>query len=145
MSKDTKEVYLVFKPEDDNQIVWPCKIEVPLSGGGFQQQILKARFKVLPKARQEYFYPTQLGMLAALEKATADLANAVPQDGPVPTPARRGDEGLLDEALLGLVDVPGDHKLSETDLAAKMRQKPWIEAGLVTGYFEMTGQRLSKN
>jgi hypothetical protein len=145
--KNTREVYLVFKDEADNTVVWPCTISVPLSGGGHQDQIVKARFKVLPDDRMKFFYPSQQEVLALMQKAAATIAAKDQVDAEaVSEPAgRRGDDGLLDEALLGLVDVQGAGSRSEADVAKSLRALPYVMDGLVRGYLEMIGRRVAKN
>lgn len=144
--KETREVYLVFKDAGDNQIVWPCTVSVPLSLGGHQDQIVKARFKVLPEERLKFFYPSQQELLALIEKASAQLAAAGQAEAEADAPqGQRGDDGLLDEALLGLVDVPGAEARSEAEVAAALRAIPYIKDGLVRGYLEMIGRRIPKN
>jgi hypothetical protein len=147
--KQTRDVLLVFKEPAENRIVWPCEIEVPLSGGGFQTQVLKARFQVLADERMEFFYPTQNAMLALIANATADMLKAAQGGGeiapPPAPPGRRGDDGLLDEALLGLVDVPGAGERSEAEVAKALRETPYVKDGLVRGYQQMIGRRLAKN
>jgi hypothetical protein len=137
---ENKTILLHYKSATANEIVWPCIIKVPLSGGVFQDQELKARFRVLPEERLEFLYPNPNSILALVEAAVQAQAAPVAE-----TPLRRGDEGLLDLALVGLVDVPGADGKSEADVAQQLRGVPYIRDGLVRGYSEMIGRRVAKN
>lgn len=142
------KIMLAFKRAEENVIEWPCAIQVPLNGGGFEEQQLTARFKVLPDERHDFLYPSELSVLAEVRsalEAPPPMPPASDSETPAEKPKRRGDEGLLDEALLGLVGVPGAGALTEVDVAASLRKVPYIRDGLVRGYQEMIGRRVTKN
>jgi hypothetical protein len=134
-------VQFAFKAAQDNNLVWPCQVRVPLSGGGHQMQELKARFKVIEEGRYRLFYPTAETLLQQVGAIAA--GRAAPDDEAMP--ARLGDEGLLDEVLQGVVDVPGGEGMSAAELTVKLRSVPYIKDGLIAGYHEMIGRRVPKN
>ena len=113
------KVKLVFK-KDIGLVAWQCTISVPKDDGKREEQILTARFRVLPQPRLEELYSTRAGN------------PAVP---------------MLDEALDGFDGLKRDDGTPVADAEAKqsLLAIPYVVDGLERGYFEMLGRRTAKN
>jgi len=123
-------VSFVFK-DTPGVIVWPCKISVPLDGGGFQEQELKARFKVIDNDRFD-------------ELAGTPVSRAI---GNTEGVKKQGDRPLLEEVLVGFADFrnAGGAVVDDAVAIPAMLALPYAVAGLVRGYMEMVGLRAAKN
>jgi hypothetical protein len=110
------KVKFVFKSGEPRLVAWPCTISVPLDGGARQEQSIVARFKVL-----------------APEKI-AELAG-------------NGDRALLDAVIDGFDELKNEAGKPVPDKEAKaaLLALPYAIEGLLVGYGDMIGRRLSKN
>jgi hypothetical protein len=103
---------------------WPCKISVPLDGGKFEEQELKALFRVLPMSR----------VAEVLKPSVASLGQS-------------GDVLLLKECLAGFEDLQDSSgaRVPDDKAIPAMLEIPYVVIGLVRGYYDMVQGRLPKN
>jgi hypothetical protein len=129
MAEEQNTKRLVFK-SSPGIITWPCTISEPVSGGGRQDSILDARFKVIDDDRYNALVGDPLSKMTRPEGA--------PEQGDVP---------LLKEVLVGFADLKDENGAAVPDdvAIAAYLGRHYAVIGLVRGYMEMVGLRVSKN
>lgn len=123
MSEATPAKKLIYKKEI-GVVSWPCRISEPVDGGKREEFELTVRFKVLPQERLEQAFP-RLAIMQDPKLAREFLAEAV-----------QGFDGLVDENKKP-VDGP--------QIKAGLLAQPYVHDGVLEGYFDMIGRRLTKN
>jgi len=105
-------------------IVWPCKVSEPVNGGAREEATLTVRFNVLPQERIEEAFP-RLAIMQDPKLARAFLEEAVV-----------GFDGLTDDK---------GKSVDGQKVKAQLLAQPYIHDGVLEGYFDMIGRRLTKN
>lgn len=125
MSKTTTK-FVFRKADAERVILWPCKISVPIDDKGTREdQQVTAKFK-----------------LASNEKIMESF-------GPMAVLRDNGSNGenFLKDYLVGFDNLKNENNetVSDEDAKALLLSLPYGIDGLVQGYFDMIGRRLTKN